>query len=181
MSKEPNKALESILEQAIETLFRPSSEMMQWKAQYWMTALTIDNATPEVSDVIRFCGSPKIREHWPRADFREWFLNKETYKARLEYLFDKATYAMEEILDNTDPKAQSARVNVIKHISELASKMPKPLAQGDDITKSITGMDKAQLDLFLEKNGVQLHMKASKGMPQLTEEAEVIDVEENKQ
>lgn len=181
MSKEPNKALEGLLESAVESLFRPTPEQQQWKAKYWTTALNADNS-PDVADVVRVIGTQKIRNVWADPAFKDWFLNKDSYRWKLEYLFDKATYAMEEILDNNDPKAQSARVNVIKLISELASKMPKPAEKENDLAKQIGSMDSAQLELFLEKKGMQLHVSASKGQAQqiVATDAEVlIDVEKN--
>lgn len=172
MSKEPNKALEGLLSEAVDTLFRPTPEMQQWKAKYWAGALSVDGAVPSLSDVVRTVGTEKIRQHWGKQGFQEWFLNKESYRWKLEYLFDRATDAMEEILDNTDPKAQSARVNVIKLISELASKMPKP-EEKDGLTKQIASMDRVQLDAFLESKGKQLRISASRGQDKA---AEVVDV-----
>lgn len=173
MSREPNKALEGILEEAADSLFRPTPEMQQWKAKYWAGALSIDEATPDVADVVRVVGSDKVRQHWGKPGFQEWFLNKESFKWKLEYLFDKATDAMEEILDNRDPKAQSARVNVIKLISELASKMPKP-EEKDNLSKQLGTMDRVQIDAWLEKQGQKVQISASKGSK--INEAEVVDV-----
>lgn len=140
------------------------------KAQFWTRVADNPLFSGAVTSAMarQVLDSEYVAQAWKKPGFKEWFSNKDEYRERLEYLFSKALDAAEEILLNQDIKAQSARVNMIKSISELASKIP---GRGADSKKSnglanaIGSMDRAELELLLEKNGVNVRMTASKGDP----------------
>lgn len=123
------------------------------------------NITPAI--VKQLTGSSKVDGWWKEAGFKEWFTNTDEQRQRLEQLFETALDAAQDILINTDPKAQSARVQMVKIIAELAHKMPSrnPGAQQvNPLTAAIQGMDKAQLKVLLEaSNGDTLEINANKG------------------
>lgn len=158
-----------------ELIYQPTDQDKRLKAQFWLKAADNPFITPDsitIDDVRNILNREISGSTWARPGFKEWFVNKDESRQRLEYLFNLALDAAEQIIMNTDPKAQSARVNMIKVIADLGGKNPRiagPSAGQSAIAGAIAGMDKAQLDLFLQKNGVNLKLSASKDSPQVVE------------
>lgn len=165
-----------------EVLHQPTDKEKRLKASFWkrianQPLFDIQNLSYE--QVRSIIGTDALKASWSQPGFKAWFCNREEYRERLEYLFELAMDAAEDILKNVDPKAQSARVNMVKTISELAGKLQKGNATQNAtalINGTIGQMDKAQLELYLQKNGVNLHLSAQKN--EGPETAEVLDVSE---
>lgn len=136
------------------------------KARFWQRAADdpmLDAQNAPLDTIRKLTGSEAVGKWFQIPGFREWFLNKDEHREKLEYLFGLALDAAEQILVNQDPKAQSARVNVIKVLSELAGKFPtKNAAPKDSLSSAINQMDKIQLEAYLQKNGVTMQLSASK-------------------
>lgn len=163
-----------------ELVYHPSEREKRLKAQFWMRAQDNPILTGKIDypSVRKVLGTDYLEEKWRLPGFQDWFLNRQEFRERLEYLANLALDQMEKILLNEDPKAQSARVNMIKHVSELANKLPRQAQSASNsgqLVQAIGGMDKAQLELLLEKNGVNVKLLASKGVSDSPESA-VIDI-----
>lgn len=140
---------------ADSVIFTPNPRQRKVKAQFWSrfqsgpfvspSALSL----PAIQEVVNV---PSLKEWWYIDGFKEWFINREEAREKLEYLYMKALDTAEDILD--DPNAQaSAKVNMIKVLGELANKFPSRWQErfaDDDINK----MDEKQLIAFLERKGV---------------------------
>lgn len=140
-----------------ELVFIPTPSQRQVKARL-ITKLVdnplLDAASLTLSEAEQITNSAQLKDWWGRPGFKEWFLDQNEYRQRLEYLFSLALDAAEEILLSTDPRSQSARVSMVKLLAELANKVPREtIKYADD---AISKMDKAQIEAFLEKNGVSL-------------------------
>ena len=152
-----NKTPTNILAAAVpELIFIPTPSQRQVKARL-ITKLTdnplTDLASITLAEAQQLTGSSQLKDWWGRPGFKEWFLDQNEYRQRLEYLFSLALDAAEEILLSTDPKAQGARVAMIKLLAELSNKVPKESA-AKYRDESIAKMDRAELEAFLEKNGI---------------------------
>ena len=171
----PNEALANVSE---ELLYQPTSEDRRLKAAF--LALIdgnplIDSSNLPMKEVERILGRKLPNKEAP--GFSAWFLNKDENRQKLEYLFSLAIGAAEDILLNTDPKAQGARVNMIKVVSELANKYPRQTttpAQGQNLLGAIGSMDRASLKLFLQQGGKSVEIQAN-GESSPTIDAEVTD------
>jgi hypothetical protein len=151
-----------------ELIFTPTLLQKRLKAEFWVAY----NDNPLVSldqisllEANTYVRTRKLNNWWSIPGFRDWFLNRSEYRERLEFLFNLSMDAIEEILLSTDPKVQSARVNAIKIIAELGNKYPRGVNKGEGqyLDSAIASMDKAQLEVFLQKQGVQMRISASKG------------------
>lgn len=151
--------------------FKPSMRDREAKSKFW-TRL-VDDPFGDVEaygtrDAAERLTGMKLSS-WDKPGYKDWFFNKEEHKHRIEYLFHLALDAAEEVLLNSDPKAQGARVQLIKALSELAGKMPPRnggavQVQNNALSGAIAGMDKAQLELYVQKHdGNSLRLSASKG------------------
>lgn len=156
-------ALDTLLEDA---LYDPTNDDRRLKGVFLTLANgnpLLDPATLTLQDAERLLGKRLLNREKP--GFAAWFLNRDEGRQRLEYLFALALNAAEDILMNVDPKAQGARVSMVRTISELAGKMPSKLAAPElDIkqaVKQIGTMDKVQLQAFIEKNGQRQAMQLS--------------------
>jgi hypothetical protein len=160
-----------------EVVFVPQEEHRQLKSMLLVRLvdnplLTIDNLT--LTDAKRILRSSKVEKYWSLPGFVEWLRNSSEYRERIERTWDLAMTALEDILRNTDPKAQGARVSAIKVAAEVANKFPRKESQTNPAIAAIGAMDRAQLEIFLQKQGVTLQLSGSKGSPEKVLEAEIL-------
>lgn len=149
---------------AEEVIYKPSPAERRLKAKYWSImdgALLLD--TPTQTDINRTLGGNYLSRSWPKEGFKEWFLNKEEGRARLEYLFDLGLDSLETILTDPDPKSSGSKVAAIKLLAEITGRTGKLKQQGSDIGAAIAGADKASLEAMFERQGISISLKASKG------------------
>jgi chemotaxis regulatin CheY-phosphate phosphatase CheZ len=138
-------------------IYTPTPRQRQVKAKFWVQFVPGPFADPDnlsMAEVIRVTGTSSLKEWWPEAGFKEWFMNREEAREKLEYLFMKALNTAEDILD--DPNAQAnAKVQMIKVIGELANKFPNK-QQERFVDEDINKMDEKQLKHYLEQRGVSV-------------------------
>lgn len=154
---------------AEDIIFRPTLEAQRLtKARFWTMVSDNPMLDPDsmgIDQLRGMLGSESIHKWWQLPGFKAWFLNKDYNRYRLESLFEQTLDAAEEILQNRDPKAQSARVNVIKILAELAGKFPsrQPTGkqEGGGLAAAIGSMDRIQLEAYLQKSGVTLQLSAT--------------------
>lgn len=112
--------------QILGQAFRPLPNQRQAKTRYWALvseqAILEDLTAHDPYELARTIQCPALPAWLENPQFRVWFGNKHEHLQRIEYLFDLALDAAEQILQNEDPKAQSARVAMIKVLSDLANK-----------------------------------------------------------
>lgn len=146
--------------------FEPTDEQRKVKVR-WFTRVkdnpSIDPLNSPLTLIQQVTGSAGLKAWWPIPGFRDWFLNASEHAEALEVLFHQSLRAMNSIINNEEPKVQGARVQLIKHLAEITSKMPKKQqTAGQFLDKAIAGMDEYALAAFLEKNGVQLSVGIGK-------------------
>jgi hypothetical protein len=103
--------------------------------------------------------------------FFQWLTDAGEQRTRIEYLFELALDAAEQLLKNTDPKAQGARLNAIKVVGELASKFPRQKDEAGS-QKQLEQMDRKQLEQFLQAQGVVLEKRLVIDAPTPNKETE---------
>jgi hypothetical protein len=143
--------LNDLLDQVV---FLPSPEQRRIKAAFW--ALYADMGTQPITLSLAqtLTGESRLKAWWGLPGFREWFLNKDEFRQRVEYLAHLALDTAEEIL--SDPKANpSARVNMAKLMVEVAGRMPNKWEQKKFADDFINKMSKDELKAYLEKVGVK--------------------------
>jgi hypothetical protein len=143
---------------ASELIFIPTPSQRQVKARLVIKLAEnpiIELGSLTLAEAQQLTGSSQLKDWWGRPGFKEWFLDQNEYRQRLEYLFSLALDAAEEILLSTDIKVQGARVAMIKLLAELANKTPKE-AQTRYKDEAIAKMSQAELEAFLEKNGIAI-------------------------
>lgn len=156
-SNSPGDVLSSV---APEVIFQPTEAQRRLKAS--LLAKLNDNplyelATLTLTQVQELTGSSTVQKWWSVPGFTDWLLDTDENRAKLEYLFSLALDAAEQILMNTDPKAQGSRVSMIKVLAELAGKIPgkapAAAAKTNEI-QAVQSMDRAQLIEFLSARGL---------------------------
>ena len=157
------KQMQPLIEKGFdEFIFRPTAKQRLAKARL-LTAL-------QAQPLIKIEELPRrkveqivginLSKDWSKEGFQAWLFNRSEYEEKLEVLFSLALDAAEQILQNGDPKAQSARVQMVKIIAELANKTPNKWKQQDPIKDAIDGMSKDEIEDLLGKHGLQLKITA---------------------
>lgn len=156
--KRTTTALEEMAEE-VGIGFVPNRAQRALKARFWtLLANSFNPRNPhemtnmEIAKVVR---DNRVLAWFGTPGFKDWFMNSTEHIERLEYLFDLALQAAEDVLLCDDPKAMSARVNMVRVIAELAKKMPsKGQEQYQD--EKIAKMSKEELEKFLADQGVKV-------------------------
>jgi hypothetical protein len=139
-----------------EIEYRPTKQQEIVKARFWQRVasnpllIAEELSLAQVSDIL---GSRSLEPHWNKPGFREWFLNRQEHRERIEQLFSLALHAAEGLLLSEDPKTANAKVNILRVLAELASKKPK---ETDSHKDPVSEMSKQELEEFLAKSGVRI-------------------------
>jgi len=136
-----------------DILFSPNPVQRKAKARFWSRyePNPIGDGNVSLEMVQRVTGDPSTKRWWGLPGFKEWFLNAEESRERLEYLFNVALDTAESIL--VDPDANdNAKVQMIKVIAQLAGKEPTRREE-KFLDAEIQKMSESQLRAYLEKKG----------------------------
>jgi len=141
---------------ADSVIFSPTALHRKWKIKFW--AKYVPNPLTDVSDITIYdideiIRDSRISKFLGQPGFREWFLNTDENREKLEYLFQISLSVAEEILLDTESNA-SAKVNMIKVLAELANKFPSKTQQERFVDDEINKMSASQLEAYLARRGV---------------------------
>jgi hypothetical protein len=142
----------NVIGKLIADTFRPTDS--QRKAKAALLAFLADPETMlfdlkslSVDRAISLTGIPALRTWWNQPGFRAWFINKEESRQKIKYLTDKALEAAVQILDDPDPRASSAKVNILKTLLAYEAQ-----EQTQKTNTKFDNMDINQLRGFLKQN-----------------------------
>lgn len=152
-----------IAELVEDMTYIPSPEQRKTKAAFY--AVYSDNPLCERADISatyvqQVTGDSRVRRWWSDGQFRQWFINGDEFRQRVEYLAHLALDTLEKLLGDDNPKTAGARVNAAKLLVEVANKLPQRWKQEKWHDAEIGKMDKKQLEDFLRRQGVQLMIAA---------------------
>ena len=132
-----------------EVVFLPSPNHRRVKSKFWtrFDSLTGTVSSVSLQQAMGLTGESSLKKWWDQPGFKEWFLNMDEARERLEYLFMIALDAAEQVL--LDPEANAnAKVNLIKVLAQLAGKEPNKQEQFIDMKIQRMGAD--QLKEFIQ-------------------------------
>jgi hypothetical protein len=141
------------LEKAVN--FQPTKAQIKAKlkfADHLKKNPLLDKSSLGVPQIQKIVGTPNFQKWTEQPGFLEWFEDQLEIKNQIGYLFTLALRAAENILLNEDPKAQGARVSLIKTISDLVTKQAElQKAEDENTTQAINQMSRKELEEFLQK------------------------------
>lgn len=149
------------------TIFQPTEAQSRIRAKFWARMADnplLDPQAITLAQAQQMTQSAALNTWWNRAGFKEWFLSATVVDERLDYLLHLALASAEDILLNTDPKAQSARVQMVKIVAEMAGRLKGSVTSTgvgsanatDRKKKAIEAMGKEDLVKFLQDQGVSV-------------------------
>lgn len=147
-----------------ELIFSPREGHRKVKAAFW--AVVADNPihSPEsltAEQLVRITGEGRARKYLTEPGFREWLLNRDEFRQKLEYVAQLALDRLEIILTDEDEHS-SAQVAAAKLILEAASKMPKRNQTEPQYADArIQEMGKKELAEYIRRNLAVLPSVAS--------------------
>lgn len=151
----------------LATVFRPTEAQSRVRAKFWARMADnplLDPKTVTLSTAQQMTNSAALATWWNKPGFKDWFLSSTIVDERLDYLLHLALASAEDILMNTDPKAQSARVQMVKIVAEMAGRLKGSVATAggtsanatDRKKKAIEAMGKDELVEFLQTQGLSV-------------------------
>lgn len=157
MSKVPKNSLTKVNESEVKSLssmtedllFIPNPRHRQVKAKFWARydSLMVSPDKITAAAAIDLTSETTIARWWSLPGFKDWFLNQDEARERLEYLYMLALDTAEQVLANPDSN-DNAKVQMVKVIAQLAGKEPKAQVFADD---DINKMDAEKLKAYIEK------------------------------
>ena len=171
---DPDNGIARLLESGIQDLvFIPVPSHRRVKSAFWASINEnpiLDPASDGISlsMALQITGDTRLNKWWHLPGFVEWFVNKDEFRQRVEYLANLALDVAEEILLDRDSNP-NARVNMTKLVIEVANKLPKN--NKDDskfLDARIASMSKEELEDFIRKQS-KLLMPASANLPESEE------------
>lgn len=161
MAKETRNSIElvnpaqSVSQLADRLFFAPSPNHRKMKAKFWsnyMPSPFKDVADTTQAELAKYCGlsHTTIERYLKEEGFRDWLLNVNESRERLEYLYNLWTDRVERILLDDSTAAQTV-VTLGKTLGELANKFPNRWAQEKFSDEDINKMSESQLKAFLDK------------------------------
>jgi hypothetical protein len=143
------------LETRQEAEFLPSPSQRAAKSRFWVRydkALLGEPETLSLAAIARVVKDNRLDKWFSQSGFREWFLNQDEAKERLDYIWNLGLDRIEAILQN-DESNPNAQVNAFKQISILAGKEPQKNQEFTD--EDIQRMPKEKLKAYIEKHAVK--------------------------
>lgn len=129
--------------------FRPQNVQKLWKARLAVAIqekgvdVRLSPLTPERAQSL---APDKRLGIWGNIPgFWDWALNSTEIKVRQTYMMNQAMDALDSLLSNEEPKAQSARLGAVRLLMELSDAFPKK-KPGDDTLKKIGNMDAEEVE-----------------------------------
>ena len=152
LTEEESQRPDVVMERLINDTFRPTESQKKAKAAL-MAALAdpgctiLDVRSINLATALKLTGITTLRGWWNQPGFQGWFLNKEETKQKIKYLTDRALDAVNQVLDDPDPRSSSAKVTILKILlqHETAEAQIKTNTRFDS-------MDIVQLRAFLKQN-----------------------------
>lgn len=132
----------------------PTPEQRKAKERFWAPFVSGEVPAPPTMDLataLKFAGDRRLRAWWDLPGFQDWFLNREEFKERVEFIAHLALDSIEGVL--TDRGAPpSARVAAAKLALEVANKLPRTAQTTERFAdEKINEMDRAQLETFIKR------------------------------
>lgn len=134
--------------------YLPTPEQRKVKSALWARFAENPLGDPSgmsLASVQKLVNDRRIDRWWPVPGFRDWLLNREEFRERVEYLANLALDSLEGILANPEEKGM-AKVNASKLLMEIARKMPPKHVKEIYSDKRIGEMDTKQLEEYIRRH-----------------------------
>lgn len=157
MTKEVKNSLSKVTDSEVKTLssmtedllFIPNPRHRQVKAKFWSRYDSLMLSSDKITSTaaVSITDEPSIMRWWSLPGFKDWFLNQDEARERLEYLYMLALDTAEQVLANPESN-DNAKVQMVKVIAQLAGKEPSKQQYADD---SINKMDAEKLKTYIQE------------------------------
>lgn len=142
------KAFEAIM---AEVVFVPNDAQRRCKSAFWAVygndGVMVEE--PTLAAVLDVTNETRLPDWWRLPGFQEWFLNREEYRQRMDYLMHLGFDALERVLRYS--QSDTAIVSAMKLLIAANDKMPRQNAvkYADEWVANLTDQ---QLEEYINKN-----------------------------
>jgi hypothetical protein len=143
---------------------KPTPDQRQAKERFWGLFMEGDMevpAQPDLAAALRFGQDKRISGWWDIPGFQDWFLNKQEFKDRVEFMAHLALDGIQDVLlDKTATPA--SRVAAAKLALEVANKLPKAGSnESRYLDEKINEMDSKELERFIQSKLIRFPSEKS--------------------
>jgi hypothetical protein len=160
------RKLQPAIQKAVDVVvFKPTLDQKRAKSNYW--SYFMSSEAPEAPEIVseeialRYAGDKRLSDWWSLEGFQDWFLNKDEFRQRVEFLADISLDELQLLIRDENTNA-TAKISAIKMVLEAAGKLAKPAEATGKGTSPIESMTKQELERFIQK-------KMLKVMPEMSE------------
>jgi hypothetical protein len=159
MSNKTSDIFSHILDQVRDTVtFVPNNDQKRARSNFWITVgeLGLDvGANSGVATALQHSGDRRVAEWWNLPGFSDWFLNREEFRQRVDFLASLALDELEVVLRTPGHKD---KIVVAKMLLEERNKRlaASEGATGADLGDKLSKMSRAELDAFIKARVAKL-------------------------
>ena len=161
----------SISNSDLAASFRPTEQQALCRTRFWsrMAERPLAAGTqPGLALAQQLTQSASLKGWWAQGGFKEWFLNVNAHEEQVDWLMHLALRAAEDVLRCEDPKAQGARVAMVKIVAEMSGRLASKAGQataGEKRVNAISAMSKEEVQKLLEGQGIVIERVLSVETP----------------
>lgn len=164
------RKLQPVLNKAVDVVvFKPSLDQKRAKSNYW--SYFMSSEAPEAPEIVsqeialRYAGDKRLSDWWALEGFQDWFLNRDEFRQRIEFLADISLDELQMLIRDDQTNA-TAKISAIKMVLEAAGKLSKPVEATGKGNSPIDTMSKQELERYIQK-------KMLKIMPEVRAESDL--------
>ncbi len=150
--------LATALSTAALTIHEPTDAQRQARITFWGHWASADTPVPSTVDLaiaLKFCGNPAISRWWPLPGFQDWFLNRDEFRQRMEFMSELCLDELQAIL-RSKMSSPADKLKAIQLVMTVSNKMPSKT--GDTakyLDEKIAAMNQQQLLDFISRSMAQ--------------------------
>ena len=145
-------AIETAVRHADEIVYLPTHNEKSCKAEFWVKwndGPTRSTDKISVTAVAQVLGRQTVNKSWSKPGFKEWFLNKDEFRIKVEQLSMMAVGELQSLM--ADEKSD-VRLKAATKVLELANKFTPKKQEVIVADAAIQKMDIPELKEFIRRN-----------------------------
>lgn len=133
------------------SVFQADRNQRRAKSNFWTHFGSANSGVPlqeDLATALRFGADKRISQWWDLPGFQDWFLNRDEFRQRLEFLSHLSLDVLEEIVTSK----QSSNMDKLQALKMILAAQPKEVSEAEVADAVIAKMTKQQLQEYISRN-----------------------------